>query len=173
LKPELEIHRELSWFQCNRGIAFEWDITKGIHFLFWRAEALYTEPAWRDGYSRFLDRAGAAESTFGQYLYSLRKTIEIMRIPAYVVMGKHMLKMLSPPETSPVRIHGYSALVGTWNAKVPPPGTTDDILKFVCERYETILDPCCGYGNVARAAKRFICSDINRKCIYYISEHHE
>ena len=174
LRPELTVEGELSEFQRSGSVAFEWDVTRGVHPYFWMADALYTEPSWRDGYDRFLERAGQpGTSTFPEYLNVLRDVIATLRIPSYVVMGKHMLKALRPPRAAPIAVHGYGGFVGVWNAECPPDGMdVGTLVEYVCARHRTVLDPCCGYGNVAATARRFICSDVNRKCVYHVAATH-
>ena len=176
LKDELYVCGELDHWKADGSVVFEWDITQGLHPRFREADALYTEPSWRQGYPRFLQRAGRNrdDSTFFSYLVALRDVILELGIPSYVVMGKHMLKTLDPPQTAPVDIHGYGGLVGVWHADLPPAEADDidSLVQYVCGLHRTVLDPCCGYGNVAAHAERFICSDINRKCVYYVAKTH-
>lgn len=173
LKEEELIAGELSEWSADGSVVFEWDITRGVHPYFRRADALYSEPSWRQGYPKFLKRAGAdGSSDFSEYLAMLQRVIFELALPSYVVMGKHMFKALAPPLTAPVDIHGYGGLVGVWNAETPPETVADidTLVNWVCEQHETVLDPCCGYGNVATHAQRFVCADINRKCVYYIAK---
>lgn len=171
LKDELDVDGELSYFENNGNIVFEWDITQGVHKLFYNADALYCEPSWQHGYQKFLDRAGqGGNSTFPQYLSALKAIISELSIPSYVILGKHMLKFFNPYGMTDINIHGYGALVGVWNVETPKVIDTAELVKLVCGNFEIVLDPCCGYGMVVQYAKKFICSDINRKCIYYVAK---
>jgi hypothetical protein len=170
LKDELEIDSKLDHYTNNGNEVFAWDITQGIHDSFWRADAIYSEPSWRDGYTRFMQRAGKQNGEFKEYLCAIADAIGQLQMPTYVLIGKHMLKALHPPTVIGVRIHGYGALAGIWNAESPTSIIdAEDLCQFVCMKYETVLDFCCGYGNVAKYARRFVCSDVNRKCVYYVA----
>ena len=52
--------------------------------------------------------------------------------------------------------------------------TNEEALEHVVGMYGNILDFSCGYGNLAKSAighgKRFICSDLNARCVYYIAK---
>lgn len=174
LKGELDIRGELSEFRRGGSVVFAWDVLDGAHPYFREADALYTEPSWRQGYSRFLARAGCAgSSAFPGYLAALKKVIEELQVPTYVFMGKHMRRGLSPPlVVTPVKKGFLDGLVGIWYTSAPARALSDpdSWIEFVCDSYEVILDPCCGYGNVAAAARRFVCSDINRRCVYYVAK---
>jgi hypothetical protein len=150
-------------------------LTKGKHKLFKKANVIYSEPAWKDGYDKFLNRAGFKSKEgyegFKKYLYHIRKTIFELGIPAYIIMGKHMLKYLEPDKTKEVKLHGYGCLAGLYNgAELKEVLNNKDVLKYVTRRYKMVLDFSCGYGNTAKEANKFICSDINPKCIYYVAK---
>jgi hypothetical protein len=172
LKDELKISKELDRHAQDGNVVFAWDITLGVHASFRQADAIYSEPSWRDGYAKFMRRAGQQHGEFREYLVAISETISALSVPAYIVIGKHMVRTLRPPITMPVRVHGYSAVVGLWNGACLSIGDydTNDLVKIVCEKHETILDFCCGYGNVAKYARRFICSDVNPKCVYYVAK---
>ena len=168
LKPEADIAGELDHYAGERGTVFAWDLTQALHPTHLEADAVDSEPAWRDGYNKFLARAGkAGSSSFPDYLAAIRGTVIALGKAAYVIAGKHMLARLAPEITIPVTLHGYGAYAAIWHAEAPAGITdTESLLAYVCDRYETVLDFSCGYGNVARVARRCICSDINRHCVY-------
>lgn len=178
LKDELELNNRLKYYESNGSVVFQHDITEGKYELYQKADVIYSEPAWKDGYDKFINRAGFENEEgyegFKKYLYHIKKTISELNIPTYIIMGKHMLKYLDPDRTEKVNLHGYGCLVGLYNnAKLDNIKNNEDVLQYVVENYNNILDFSCGYGNVAREAskqnKKFICSDINSKCIYYVA----
>lgn len=178
LHDELDVQGELQEYLADGSIVFAHDLTKGVDQRFALAEAIYSEPAWKDGYGKFIERAGVdSDPTYAgylRYLYAIRSTIRELGVPAYIIMGKHMIKYLQPECTRPVMLHGYECLLGSYNTVyVPNAHTNDDVLAFVAKYYDNVLDFSCGYGNTARAVKasgrRFICSDINPKCVYYVA----
>lgn len=173
LKDDLKIDRELEYYEAAGSIALHHNIEDGPHHKFSQADVIYAEPAWRDGYEKFMRRAGA-NGSFKSYLSWISNVILALEIPAYVVMGSHMKKQLAPDITMPIKLHGYKCLLGIWKADEIEAITNYDAVNQIAERYSCILDFCCGYGNTAIAAKRhnkrFICSDVNGKCIYYIAK---
>lgn len=173
LKPEMEIKGELDYYESNGSVVLQRDIIKCIHPTFWNATAIYSEPAWRSGYQKFLSRAGR-DGNFNDYLDAIGNTVFRLGIPSYIVIGSHMKKRLHPEGTIPIKLHGYKCLLAVWNA-CPPEGliTNYDALNYVADHHFNVLDFSCGYGNTARAmlsrGKKFICSDINTRCVYYIA----
>jgi len=178
LHDELDVQGEMQEYLADGSIVFAHDLTKGADPRFAPAEAIYSEPAWKDGYAKFAQRAGAptdpSYAGYLRYLKAMDSIINGLRVPAYVVLGKHMLKWVRPEHTRPVVLHGYEALLGIWFDDREIPGrSNNDVLAWVADGYDCVLDFSCGYGNLARAmaerGKRFICSDINPKCVYYVA----
>lgn len=178
LHDELPVDGTLDYYETPQGLVFQYDLTQGIHPRFRRAEVVYSEPAWKDGYAKFAQRAGVptdpSYAGYLRYLATIDSIINELGVPAYVVLGKHMLKWVHPEYTQSINLHGYECLLGIWHTHESVPGhTNDEVLAWVADRYGTVLDFSCGYGNVARAmterGKQFICSDLNPKCIYYIA----
>jgi len=176
LKPELELP-EMVGYEAGGSVVFAHDITRGGCIHFENADAIYSEPSWRDGYGKFRDRAGADTGDYKAYLAALLRIIEALQVPTYMIIGKHMVRDLMPDASGaikPLTLHGYPALLALWNAtveeKLPTPR---HVIDYVCQRHDVILDFNCGYGNLVAGAlkygKRFICSDINRKCVYYVA----
>lgn len=178
LHDELDVQGELQEYLADGSIVFAHDLTKGVDQRFALAEAIYSEPAWKDGYGKFIERAGVdSDPTYAgylRYLHAIRSTIHELGVPAYIIMGKHMMKYLQPGCAHPVMLHSYECLLGCYNTPyVPDARTNDDVLAFVAKYYDNVLDFSCGYGNTARAVKvrrrHFICSDVNPKCVYYVA----
>ncbi len=178
LHAELDVPGTLGEYSADESVVFAHDLTHGAHSHYRRAEAIYSEPAWKDGYAKFIERADAdtdpTYAGFLRYLHSIKMIIYELGVPAYIIMGKHMVKYLKPAHTRSVMLHGYECLLGIYNTSEIPEGhTNDDVLDWVADNYDCVLDFSCGYGNVARAmskrGKHFICSDINPKCIYYVA----
>ncbi len=180
LHDELPVASELEHYKAGGSVVFRHDITTVRHTLYQcqQIDVIYSEPAWRDGYALFCVRAGendnAEHNGYLDYLTAIHDTISQLKQPTYIVMGKHMFKHLQPEATQPVLLYGYPALLGVWNAPLlPQVATNDDIIQHITETYSCALDFSCGYGNLARAmlanSKKFVCSDINGRCIYYIA----
>jgi len=166
------------FFKSSDGsIVFKHDILDGYHRLFDGADVIYSEPAWRHGFEKFMQRAGA-KGDFNTYLAAIRGMITELDIPAYVVMGIQMKRRLAPDHIIPIKLHGYKCLLGVWNdsdskTTVADVTTNYDAVDCITKKYKTVLDFCCGYGNTALAAKthnkNFVCSDVNGKCVYYVA----
>jgi 2-polyprenyl-3-methyl-5-hydroxy-6-metoxy-1,4-benzoquinol methylase len=170
---ELEIKKEISFFSNGLSYVLQHDINKGYHKLFSKAEAIYTEPAWLHGYSEFGKRANVNQPSYDQYLKNIRSIIDELKIPSFVVMGKRMIKRLNPDIVTDVYLHNYKSVLGIWNHDKINASDNFNAAEIVCDMFGTVLDFSCGYGLVARIMtekkKNFICSDINKKCIYYIA----
>ena len=174
LWSEMCLDNELDRYESDGNVVFRHDVLQLVHPDFYHADVVYIEPAWKDGYEVYAERAGCKEQSYDNYLIAIRRIIAALGIPAYSVIGKAMLKRLSPDFTAPVKIHGYPCLLASWNAEPFVVKTNYDAADEVAKRYDRILDFCCGYGNTARSAlrfgKSFVCSDFNGKCVYYVAK---
>jgi hypothetical protein len=165
-------------------------------------DAIYSELAWQAGYDRFQRRARPSrKSSFQDYLQAINNLIAHYKKPIFFVMGKHMLNALNPPYASPIKLNGREAMLCVWNYSLvfddgksiiflrndkgysTDPivlkwgrlfSTNNGIINYVSDRFNTVGDFSCGYGNLAAAMlknnKKFICSDINGKCVYYVAK---
>lgn len=180
LKPELPVGGELERYESSGSLVFCHDISTGMSPEFTRVDAIYAEPSWRAGYGIFMARAGIAGRGFSLYLEGMLSVIKYLRAPSYLLVGKHMLKVLEPPEVVPTHIHGYPCFLGIWYADAASIRSaiegqaTAEALSYVADRYARVLDFSCGYGNTAGAmrsrGKSFVCSDVNKKCVYQIAK---
>lgn len=177
-----QVKGELNEYRSGGHYIFKHNINNGIHPAFYDADVLYTEPAWGYHYNQFKSVAGVEDkddTTHREYLINIERLIKELDIPSYVVMGKHMLGVLSPVHIQEITIHEYPCFLGIWNDTDIPDAYSYrirniyDAIQYVCKMYHTVLDPCCGYGNTLRGAidnnKKAICSDVNGKCIYYMA----
>lgn len=175
LDKELAVEGELSFYQQGKSYAFVHDMTAGTHELFHEANAIYSEPSWQKGYKIFLQRAGAEESAYIDYLRSIRSTIEELGVPAILATGKHALSILEPDWARPAQLHKFKTgcLIAGFNISDPGSGSANDALRFLVQNYGIVADFSCGYGNLAKVAveegQPFIASDINPKCIYTVA----
>lgn len=175
LQEPLKIDGELDFYASGGSIAVCHDVSKGCDIYFSNVDAIYSELAWRDGYDKFMHRADIKGSTYASYLDGVLKVIRKLKIPTYIVLGKHAVPILKPPQVVDVKLRGYPCLLGIWYGKDPGSlDTNKDVLEFIGRTYERVLDFSAGYGNVAKVmlshGKKFVCSDINRKCVYYIAK---
>jgi hypothetical protein len=181
LKEEVQVEGELNYYEHNGSVVLCHNISQGIHHAFQAADAIYSEPPWKDGYAKFLTRAGCtvedAWESFKDYLSAINSIIKELNVPTYLIIGKHMVSRLKPERTHEIKLHGYDCLLGVWNTGTDLSGmkTNEDVLKYVATNHSCVFDFSCGYGNTAVAmfeqGKRFICSDINKKCVYYVAKY--
>lgn len=175
LQEELSIKNEILMCKNNGDIVRKVDICNGLHKDFESCDVLYSEPAWLDGYQKFMERSNS-QSTYKNYLSALCEIIESTSSPIWLVIGKHAhKKLLTPDRIERVKIHNYWTTLLGWNDDNEYSFNTNyDFINQIAERYERTGDFCCGYGNTGKIFKEhgkgFVMSDINGKCIYYIAK---
>lgn len=173
-------------FKCDRcenggNVAFQHDLTIGVHEDFLKADCIYSEPAWRAGYEKFVEKSGVqGASDYNTYLDNVYAVIRAVGKPAYIFMGKAMIKRLKPDFTFPIKHteHGFDAVIGVYNVDKDSlecqSKTTHELIDAIAKKYQKILNFSCGFGNiipyVLKNGKNFIVSDICADCIGYIAE---
>ena len=115
-------------------------------------------------------RASVKMSTHGEYLESIKSIIEKLQKPTVIVGGLHMLKILSPRYYTPTRLHQMDSIAMFWNMHPITAKNTFGLLDTLSVRHGTILDFSCGYGSHLHRFNNFICSDINRHCVYHVAK---
>lgn len=171
LQEELSNLKELDSYQNNGNTVFQYDINNGYNNIFDKADCIYIEPAWRDGYYKFAKRAGVFNAEFNDYLDNIREVIVKFNKPSFVVMGKHMIKRLAPDYTIQIKLHGYGCYVGVYNSNINGEFKTNyDFMEYISTKFNKVLDFCCGYGNTLKYFKSFIACDINKKCVYCVAK---
>lgn len=144
---------------------------------FYKADAIYSELSWADGYSKFTSGSIADGTTFEDYIKNVRAVCVSLGAPSFLVCGKKMLSRLSPKRFFPISFayhNNYPAFVAVFNYDddIPEIKNERQLQDFLCSKYNNILDFCCGYGELAVYAekhnKHCVLSDINVNCIEYI-----
>jgi hypothetical protein len=186
LQDDLDLP-ELSFYESAGSTVFQHDLTAEIPEIFRTVDVIYSEPAWRAGYEVFQERSKPTTvSTFKVYLEAIKKFIATLNKPTFMIIGKHMLKALMPNDGYyEIMLNKWEAILGLWNidevtfdALNMEGGliNNNNVIDFVVTRYNIIGDFSCGYGNVAASAvkngKKFVCSDLNAKCVYYIAKNY-
>jgi len=169
-KDEMADLKELDFFSKNDCHVFYHNIIDGNNDYFKQCDFLYSEPAWRHGYDKFQNRAGVKESTHKLYLTKIRNIIGELNKPTFIVGGKHMIKTLSPNDYIEIKFNGFDAILMFWNTDVISVKTNIELLEILSKKYNTICDFSCGYGFYLKLFKKFICSDVNKKCVYFIAK---
>lgn len=182
LTEEMSDLRPLQHYANNGSLVFKHDVCDGWAFAFGKADAIYAEPAWRPGFEKFMARADQAEqASFDQYMDGILEIVERFNKPTFVVAGAHHRPFYRrfDPTYFPIVLHGASKCflavfndVKTFRNK--PPTTNEEALQKIAKSFNVIADFSCGYGQTAAVAlengKRFICSDVNAKCVGYVAE---
>jgi len=175
LKKELSIQDELDFYQTE-SIVFRHDICGNFPKYYSDCDVLYAEPAWLDGYFKFMDRADHERTTYEEYLDALTKIINHWNRPLWLIIGSHALKKLPVPERmEKIILYGYPTNLIGWNDTHNYRFKTNyDFIEKLAERYDRVGDFCCGYGNTGKIfsehQKSFVMSDINGKCVFYIAK---
>lgn len=172
--------RPIDGFAGPAGLAFAYDLThpEPLPAAYAQCDVFYSDPPWRSGYERFNRRAGVAGPTYRDFMAALARHVDALGAPVVLVTGKHAAKLLPAADwTVPIQLNEHAA-VGYGYRMPQPPGmvtTAPLLLGHLASRYSCIGDFCCGCGNAGRmfaaAGKRFVMSDVNRRCIGYIAEH--
>ena len=175
---KLYLEEGRNYYHRNGSVAMIYNILNPFIPSAWRySDVIYCEPSWQEGYKVFCDRAEYTyrKSDYILYLKRIEELIDTLDKPAFIIGGKHMLQHLNPYSMSPIRLLGSKAFLCVYKTKQHKKFDKNfDVISYLAERYNYVLDFCCGYGNTARifkkAGKLFVCSDFNSKCVYYVAK---
>lgn len=162
-------------------MALAWDIeeSQDLHPAFDRADILYTEPPWRHGYHVFHYRANIKSKSFTNFVTAVNTIIANRGTrPAIIMTGRDSAKLYTTPDLmvrcSNDSLGDFHALLYGIDSGVIDFTDRETILSDLADQFNCIGDFCCGYGNAARIfyqyGKEFVVSDINPKCIGFISK---
>ena len=171
-KEDYKNLEELEYYENNGSIVFKHDINNGISNLFFNCDCIYSEPAWKNGYKLFISRANEESLSYESYLKSIENNILTIKKPAFLIGGKHMIKYIKPHINYDIYFNGFYAQLLCWFYDKLDFKTNIDVLNYLKENFNTVLDFSCGYGNHLNGFKRFIASDINSKCVYYVAKNY-
>lgn len=158
---------------------FQHDLCTNTPELFKTADAIYSEVAWKNGYRKFVDGSIAENTTFDLYIKSIVRVVKELNVPAFILCGRQMLKRLQPDRYIGIKFafhNDYPAYIAIYNFHDGIAQIVDeaDMLDFIFERFNNVLDFSCGYGETGMYAviheKKCILTDINAKCIDYIAQ---
>jgi hypothetical protein len=171
-------HEPVQRFQIGPSVAFQHDLATGLpeHYQF--CDVLYCDPPWANGFDEFNRRAGVDDGrTYRQFMGAMAGALETVTQPAFIVTGRHALKMLpKPAQVVPIQLNQYASVAIVYNTEISStPGTATELLRLLAQSYDSVGDFCCGYGRTLKAfhrqGKPFVGSDINAGCIGYIAMH--
>ena len=169
--PRLECH------DGKHGVTYASDLNLGIPVVMYQADVWYSDLPWRDGYTKFADRAGVQQARpYSELLERLGKEIRENGPPTVLITGKHAIRHLIPEAVAEATLNGGSAVACLWGFPAWE-GVRDaeDILRELARAHNCVGDFCCGYGRAGRvfaqAGKRYVMSDLNPECVGYIAAH--
>lgn len=163
-------------FRGVNGISFQHDLFDGIPIVMTHADVIYSDLPWRDGFSVFARKLGTNQR--GRYIDLLNQLAGEVRevgLPTVLVTGKHAVRYLHPDHTSPVQLNGGDAIACLWGLQpwTKTKGSIELLVRLTVE-FQMVADPCCGFGRSGRVfaqqGRRYIMSDLNARCIGYISK---
>lgn len=99
----------LDFFEANGDVVFRHDISKGISPRFKKADCIYSEPAWRHGYKKFMQRSNTTDfPPYKDYLLNQEKVVKELGIPAFILCGADMLRTLKPQWVQDIYFYPYN-----------------------------------------------------------------
>jgi hypothetical protein len=163
-------------FENDRGVIFRNDVSQepidDKLTLMRRANCVCSIVAWQHGYPIFAARAGVQQTgSHRDYVMGIRRLVETLKLPAYIVTSKRDAKAMEPDVIRPITLFNEPAVLAEW---MPPDTFTalsergEDLAAELATRYRAVLDPCCGYGGILRPFRYFVGADIDTKCLNYI-----
>lgn len=162
-------------YRSDNITAFTWDACRGYHDAFGKADCIYIEPSWLNGYKKFIAGTEAQNTTYKNYLDGIKQIIYKLNVPTFCLCGSQVCKMLKPDVIHAIDFvfHNSKTEMAIWNVSEPLPFHTEvEAREWVCDKYNCILDFSCGYGIIAEPVlshnKKAILTDINPDCIRYI-----
>ena len=146
---------------------------KIIPEIFFNADVVFTVMAWRNGYKKFVQETVAKNTTFNQYCEGIKWTIQNLRKPAFVITNKNFVSLLGADRVEPIIFDRFNSndLCAIWNYDGPIPESTTKLMQWIGRNYQTVLDFCCGYGEITEYCQSCILSDVNTGCIDYIRKY--
>lgn len=166
-------------YESNGDVVFRHDISKGVSPRFRNADCIYSEPAWRHGYKKFMQRSNTTQyPPYKDYLLNQEKVIKELGIPSFILCGADMLRTLKPQWVQDIYFYPYkdkkNFKIAGYNSEQFKFSSDHELLKILAEKFDTILDFNCGYGNVIpfirEKGKHFILSDICGQAILKVAK---
>lgn len=171
-------------YKGNGLTVLQHDICKGPADEFRNADALFTIISWRAGYKKYTAGTVAEDTNWVDYLNGIRRTILELGVPAFIVCHQSALKHLRPDIDIPIhyKLFDCTDRLAIWNYYAAENMNMvegeelneENLMEWIVKNNDVILDPCCGYGQLAdviiRQGKQGILSDINVECLKYINE---
>lgn len=168
------------------SVAFAYDLSQSsvLPKEYDACDLLYSEVPWAAGYKVFVDRAGSNTSSYQYFLNNVAAICRSEKRAVVLVVGKAASRVVqaSVPDSLSydITLNGGSAVAMCWNVSLdsmPTINDTPDTISLLAElagRFDCVGDFCCGFGvtgnEFRKRGKRFVMSDINKRCIGAISQ---
>ena len=163
--------KDINYYENNGCVTLKHDLNNEIPKIFKKCDCIYSEPAWRTGYKLFKKRANVKNFEYKDYMNSIQKVINELNVPTFIIGGKHMLKYLKPNHILNIKFNGvFYAMLLQWNTELIEVNDNLEIIDYLSNKYNTVLDFSCGYGQHLLKFNNFIASDFNGKCIYQVAK---
>jgi methylase of polypeptide subunit release factors len=180
LKTPKSSEAPIYFFRKKNSVAFVQNIEEGIPAKFNQCDIIYSEPAWKHGYTIFLNRAKTTGS-YSEYLDAMVKFITLQNMPVVLILGKEAIKYFPKFDSAlDITLNGYKTNVYAWRFDLKALGsitTNENLIESLALQFSCIGDFCCGYGNTGlsfyKKNKDFVMSDLNPQCIGYIKRYIE
>lgn len=166
----------------NGNVVCVHNIHDGYNKVFDPCDILYSEPAWKHGYNKFMSKANSNALTFDNYVDAICFFLEKANKPTVIIVGVHdskrYLQRLSfKAKRITLSIHSCNAIALFYKMDVIDVSTSVELLDQISKTYARVGDFCAGYGNTADAfymnGKNFVVSDVNKSYIGYIIDKYE
>lgn len=158
-------------FYNDRIITFQHDVCDdSIPEEFRLAKAIHVVIPWTAGYNKFVEHTIAKDTSFRDYLNGVRRIIDTLNVPTFILSGKQIARTLKPIRQHDVYMSGYGvrSVYSIWNYGGLLPDSSNEIEDFVGENFDWVLDFSCGYGEIMEHCKKAVLTDVNTGCIAYI-----
>lgn len=170
-KTNSEINHSI--FEKDGNYVLQHDISaKNIPDVFCKANAVFSVMSWRMGYKHFTQNTIAEKSTFDEYCAGISRTITRLKIPSFIITNRTFANKLGADRLVPIKFDrfGSNDLCAVWNYDGKIPETTTELMQWIGQKWDTVLDFCCGYGEITYYVNHAVLSDINTGCLDYVKE---
>lgn len=170
-REEISDLKEIDYYINGNSLVKYHDINNGIINEFYNCDVIYSEPSWRKGYLEFSKRAYLKiNKNFNDYLMSIQHVVNELKKPSFIIGGRHMLNILKPDHLINIKFNGFDAITMIWNHEKINVSSNLELIEIISKKYNKVLDFSCGYGFHLKKFRYFVCTDINKKCVYYIAK---
>lgn len=171
-------------FKPIDGMVFYNDLSRRcVRPEFERADFVYSEPAWLNGYYKFNEIAGNSDcESWKEYVTNIDRLVHALGKPSFVTGGVSHGKYLTGWDRREIRLaHDNVEINATSNTRIYLyfwnydldfcPDTVMDLLRELKSRgFKCPLDPSCGFGEHLLTFDDFVACDINTDSLAWLSD---